>query len=38
MHSKTDIENVYLMAAGPIPPNPAELLEPGNGRGVARSI
>ncbi|MEC2255849.1 CpsD/CapB family tyrosine-protein kinase [Bacillus thuringiensis] len=23
---KTDIENVYLMAAGPIPPNPAELL------------
>lgn len=26
MHSKTDIENVYLMAAGPIPPNPAELL------------
>ena len=26
MYSKTDIENVYLMAAGPIPPNPAELL------------
>ena len=26
MHSKTDIENVYVMAAGPIPPNPAELL------------
>ncbi|MEX0414529.1 CpsD/CapB family tyrosine-protein kinase [Bacillus sp. C30] len=23
---KTDIENVYLMASGPIPPNPAELL------------
>ncbi|MDH4422867.1 MULTISPECIES: CpsD/CapB family tyrosine-protein kinase [Bacillus] len=23
---KTDIENVYVMASGPIPPNPAELL------------
>ncbi|OQR54015.1 CpsD/CapB family tyrosine-protein kinase [Bacillus sp. CDB3] len=23
---KTDVENVYLMASGPIPPNPAELL------------
>ncbi|WP_244997793.1 CpsD/CapB family tyrosine-protein kinase, partial [Bacillus paranthracis] len=23
---KTDIENVYLMASGPIPPNPTELL------------
>ncbi|MDA2179086.1 CpsD/CapB family tyrosine-protein kinase [Bacillus cereus] len=23
---KTDIENVYVMSAGPIPPNPAELL------------
>ncbi|EOO33019.1 tyrosine protein kinase [Bacillus cereus] len=23
---KTDIENVYIMSAGPIPPNPAELL------------
>ncbi|MBM6648164.1 CpsD/CapB family tyrosine-protein kinase [Bacillus sp. RIT 809] len=23
---KTEIENVYLMASGPIPPNPAELL------------
>lgn len=23
---KTDIENVYLMTSGPIPPNPAELL------------
>ncbi|PUW00115.1 CpsD/CapB family tyrosine-protein kinase, partial [Cronobacter sakazakii] len=23
---KTDIENVYLMGSGPIPPNPAELL------------
>lgn len=26
MYSKTDIENVYVMSAGPIPPNPAELL------------
>jgi capsular exopolysaccharide synthesis family protein len=24
---KTDIENLYLLAAGPVPPNPAELLE-----------
>lgn len=23
----TDIENLYLLAAGPVPPNPAELLE-----------
>ncbi|MGV8092867.1 MAG: GumC family protein [Mangrovibacterium sp.] len=24
---KTEIENLYLLAAGPVPPNPAELLE-----------
>jgi capsular exopolysaccharide synthesis family protein len=24
---KTDIKNLYLLAAGPVPPNPAELLE-----------
>lgn len=26
MHSKTDIENVYLMAAGPIPAKPSRTI------------